>query len=125
MEDGFVRTDTYKGDHEKTASTILQSKTFFFTGFGKGDEIADYSEAFRTDGTTIRSTSYIFYSTNAVRESADCMEYALVRSGSYKGDHEKTASTILQSKTFFFTGFGKGDEIADYSEAFRTDGTTI
>src|SRR5258706_8677907 len=102
MEDGFVRTDTYKGDHEKTASTILQSKTFFFTGFGKGDEIADYSEAFRTDGTTIRSTSYNFYGTNAVRASTSDIQNALVHTDTYNVDHEKTASTILQSKTFFF-----------------------
>src|SRR5258706_11871622 len=87
--------------------------------------LVDYWKAGRTDGKTIRSTSYNFYGTNAVRASAADIEDALVRTDTYKGDHEKTASTILQSKTFFFTGFGKGDEIADYSEAFRTDGTTM
>src|SRR5258706_14629525 len=71
--------------------------------------LVDYWKAGRTDGKTIRSTSYNFYGTNAVRASAADIEDALVRTDTYKGDHEKTASTILQSKTFFFTGFGKGE----------------
>src|SRR5258706_6483128 len=89
-------------------TTLFQS--FFFTGFGKGDEIADYSLNFRTDGTTVRSTSYNFYGTNQVRASAADIENALRRTDTFKANHESDTTTKLQSKTFFFTGFGKGDE---------------
>src|SRR5512147_2157451 len=95
-------TETHKGSLTGT----LQSKTYYFTGFGKGDEVADYTDNYKTDGTTVRNTSIMFYEGN--RASASDIEDAMSMTETHKGSLTGT----LQSKTYYFTGFGKGDEVA-------------
>src|SRR3989338_1871118 len=110
---------TMSETHKAVIDGLLQSKTYYYTGFGKGDEIADYSENFKTDGQTIRNVSIFWYGLN--RAGAADTEDAMTMSET----HKSTIDGLLQSKTYYYTGFGKGDEIADYSENFKTDGKTI
>ena len=56
--------------HKSTIDGLLQSKTYYYTGFGKGDEIADYTENFKTDGVNVRNVSIMFYKDATTRASA-------------------------------------------------------
>ena len=120
--DAMTRSDTRR---DSLAGT-LQNQTYYYTGFGKGDEIADYSYNYRTDGATIRNVSIFFYGTDEVRaasaDSSDPMSRTDSRRESLTGVLE---AGTLQSQTYYYTGFGKGDEIANYAFNYRTDGATI
>src|SRR6185503_5039577 len=96
IEDTLNQTHT----HKATIDGLLQSKTYFYTGFGKGDEIADYSENMRSDGSTVRNVSINFYGVGLKRASDADIEDTL----NMTETHKDILSGLLQSKTFFFTG---------------------
>src|SRR5512144_664484 len=92
-EDALTMTET----HKSTIDGLLQSKTYYFTGYGKGDEIADYTENRQTDGTTVRNVSIMFYGTNKTRASSSDTEDALTMTET----HKSTIDGLLQSKTYY------------------------
>ena len=55
----------------------LQSETFYYTGFGKGDEIADYAINYKTNGTSVRNASIYFYGSVMARASAADVDDAM------------------------------------------------
>src|SRR2546426_5452089 len=84
----FRPQDTFKSNHEADRATKLQAQTFFYTGFGKGDEIADYSLNYKTDAVTVRSTAYSFYCTAFNRAVSADIEDTLNRQDTFKSNHE-------------------------------------
>ncbi|MDP3770474.1 MAG: hypothetical protein Q8R40_06080, partial [bacterium] len=117
--DAMNISETYRGEINVPDSSRLRTKTYYFTGFGKGDEIADYSENYRADGITVSTVSVFFYGVTKVRAVAAGIDDSLAMSET----HRDTITGLLRSKTYYLGA--KGDEIADYSENFRADGITV
>src|SRR4030043_67790 len=110
---------TYSLTRKDSLSGALQSKTLYYTGFGKGDEGPACSIIYNTAGATVRNVSIFYYADQRAdaADLSDVMTFSLTRKDSLSG--------ALQSKTLYYTGFGKGDEVADYSINYKTDGATV
>ncbi|MDD4957602.1 MAG: hypothetical protein PHQ61_08200, partial [Candidatus Omnitrophica bacterium] len=123
-------TNSYRG--ERTTQTISdvndssdrRSQTIFASPLGAGFEIADLTYSYNMDGETIRSTSFNYYdhSGSIVRATNALPHEAMARVESYKGDHVSDDTTLLQTQTIFYTGHGKGEEIADYTLYYSSAG---
>ncbi|GAF86233.1 unnamed protein product, partial [marine sediment metagenome] len=118
------KTEVWKGGK-------LQTKTIYDDRLGEGYEIANYSYTYYLGGTQdLKNTTYYYYDTgdmnpaNAGR-AADTdvtVDSALMISETYKGDHETYPTTTkLQSRTYYAIQWGKGEEIADYTNTYNFD----
>src|SRR5207247_1068118 len=117
--DALTYSDSHNtNDIASVAVVNRRSQTYFFGE--KGDEIADYSYNYKSDGTTIKSTSVNFYGATGVRASQALEFDALKYSDSHNTNDIATVSlTNRRSSTYFFGE--KGDEIADYSYNYKSD----
>ncbi|MFA5499850.1 MAG: LamG domain-containing protein, partial [Candidatus Omnitrophota bacterium] len=104
---------------------VLLSKTYYVGE--KGDEIADYTETYKSNGTIISTISIFFYGSGQTRASVAGVDDALVRSDAHKTNSVASASIANRRYTTFYdTRFGKGEEIADYTYQYLVqDGTTV
>src|SRR5207244_9603059 len=95
IDDPTSQVWTYKGDRQRHPATKLQSKTYNFTGFGKTDEIGDYVQNFKTDGTTIRNTAYLKYRSEERRAGNADIDDPNSQVWTYKDDHQSNTATKL------------------------------
>src|SRR4029077_8541884 len=121
--DALTRSDSH---NIGLISGVLDSNrrsSSYFVG-EKGDEIADYAYNYKSDGTTVKSTSVNFYGTSQVRASSAGEFDALTRSDSH---NIGLISGVLDSNRRSSSSFvgEKGDEIADYAYNYKSDGTTV
>src|ERR1044071_2665066 len=125
----LMRTDTLKkklgtADLDVTPADFTRSmvQTFFYTGLGKGDEIADYSIAFNTDNSQTKSYTKNYYDVSGTATTADKLTAAdtdatLMRTDTLKkklgtADLDVTPADFTRSmvQRFFFPGLGRGDK---------------
>jgi len=95
-----------------------------------GEEVADYSENYRTGTTQLRSVSVNFYEDNK-RASDATSDDALRKSVSFSKDFVLSSVAGVDSQTLTsrrsITHFKNeaGEEVADFSQNYQVDGTTI
>ncbi|MFA6143066.1 MAG: hypothetical protein WC738_07235, partial [Candidatus Omnitrophota bacterium] len=112
-EDAMTKSSNFKG--QGVAGRHL-SDTFYVGE--KGDEIADHSDSYGSDGS-VKLTSRFYYGAGYIDATAEVAvggEDAMTRSDAYK-------NAGLQAKTYY--AGEKGDEIADYSLNYKLGTTTV
>ena len=100
-----------------------KSETFYYTGYGKGDEIADYSINYTWDSSAPKTKSSFYYGATEKVASLSGLNDAMTKSVSLRTIDGGTTYDKQKSETFYYTGYGKGDEIADYSINYNWDST--
>jgi len=121
-----------KDGHDGLIDDPIKESETFFQG-NSGEEKSDYTLRYMPDGVGIRNTTYYYYESlddqtglpAAVRAQDSYVNDAMLISSSYKGDHFSDPASRLQNETYYYTGFGVGEEISDYSFSYAADGTTI
>ena len=101
-----------------------KSETFYYTGLGKGDEIAEYSINYTWDSTTPKTKSTFYYGDTMAVASLAGVNDAMTKSVSMRTTDNGSTYDKQKSETFYYTGLGKGDEIAEYSINYTWDSTT-
>ncbi|MGH7198413.1 MAG: hypothetical protein ACREH5_06725, partial [Candidatus Omnitrophota bacterium] len=136
-DDPLSITVSYRGDKAVAAITDpnadienRESKTFYLGNVG--EEIADYTLGYMIGTTVVKATTVNFYGDSLLRASSASPDDPLRRTVSYKKDQTSQlaamtspgAVTARRISQTFYVG-EKGEEIADYTENFRGDGTTV
>ncbi|MBN1527361.1 MAG: hypothetical protein JW919_07255, partial [Candidatus Omnitrophica bacterium] len=139
-EDLMIRSDTYRiaGENPDGSPIIgtLKSETYYniIDGTGlkreKGEEIADYSYAYDTAGTTVKNVSVFYYNAAFDRAADADPEDAMTESELYRTDSLANidkdgvgADDNLTSATYY--AGDKGEEIADYSYNYKLGDASI
>ena len=114
--DPMARQDNHNAESlaacDLAGYTTRRSSTFFFTEFGKGDEIADYSYNYAQDGNNVRTVG-IFYYEGTGRAASSTGEEALAQQDTHKAESiydvdeanytTRTSSTFCRSRGYLRT----------------------
>ena len=108
----------------------VQNRTYF-QGFS-GEEKQDFSQNYKTDGSTVRNTTVFFYQVGTVAKRAGeaGVDDRLVYTKQFRGGADALASgdvdtTPLKLQNMTYFAGTVGEEKQDYSQNYRTDGTTV
>ncbi|MGD2279509.1 MAG: hypothetical protein PVH45_05400, partial [Candidatus Omnitrophota bacterium] len=147
-EDALLRQDSYRassiGEADEAGKTNRRSSVFFNIRFGKGEEIADYSLSYDVNGERVLSTSVFFYGDALSRAKAAGSDDVQKQINTYRGelaniaDVENGYRAGIKNITVNNVVFNesdpdpanrvariKGEEIADYSMNFSSNGDTV
>ena len=94
----------------------------------QGDEVADYTENFKTSSTLLRSVSVNFYDGDT-RATDATPEMALEKTVNFTklvSDITNIAiGSIAERRSITYFEGEQGDEVADYTENFKTSSTLL
>ncbi|MGD2279100.1 MAG: hypothetical protein PVH45_03265, partial [Candidatus Omnitrophota bacterium] len=127
--DVLQKTTAYREGTEdsKDVTGLFKKSETFFSGTAKGEELTDYTLMFRgaAGAEVISRTSVYFYKDHKRAELADSDE-AMTAQAVYKGNYSTAVYTDkegLKTRTHFMGD--KGEELVEYSQNFRYDGTAV
>ncbi len=145
--DAMIRQDSHKTTAiASVAVANKRSATFFDIHFGNGEEIADFVYNYKSGGIEVQTVGVMYYG-SGVRAADASPEDALLRQDTHDMSELETQfvaagiqarsnpiyapninaiqTSNRMASTFFDQRLGKGDEVANYSFNYITDGETV
>ncbi len=133
---GYIQRNWTGGATAFDSTDVLVSSTYYVGALG--DEVADYSYAYRSDSSTVRTTSVNLYAntrpdgfTDYVRALSADIDSPLAITEAYNGQLTGAETSglihrLLETRVSTTSYVGeKGEEIANYSYTYRMGGTSI